>query len=640
MRRLAVLISNIGAGTNLQAIIDGVKSRKIKAEIAAVITDTTDAAGIKRARKNKLPIKMVPKKEELLPLLKKLNPDFICLAGWKQIILDKVIDAFPNRILNTHPGLIPDSMDGVVKNPDGTDALWNKGKMTDKAIQNFLDSGATYAGCTNHFLSHEFDFGPVLGRCFEKIQPGDTVESLYKRLKVKENKLYADVLARLCKEYGETGLVVDGGGRGAVLIDKYAKSKKVSKILAVPGNDLMQINTDKKVVTFPNLKTTSVKEILEICKKEKVDLVDVAQDNAVEAGLVDELMVSGIPVIGPTRTAGQIEWDKAWARKFMGKYDILTPKYQIFYTEKEGIEFVKNHPAIKCFIKASGLAEGKGAIHAENKKEAIAAIKQMSKFGKEGETYLLEQWLVGEEFSAFALCDGENFKVVGFAQDHKRVFDGGLGPNTGGMGCVSNPLIVDRKIKKQVEEIFNKVIYGMKKEKRPYKGVLYLGGMVVDGKGLPAGRQVYVIEFNARWGDPEAQVIVPSIKNDFFELADAIIFGKIKGLKLDIDKKVRVVVAATAKGYPTDYTSVKGKKVFGIEKVQKMGVKIYGAGVKKIVGDYVVNGGRVLYIVGEGQDVIEAREKAYEAMKLISIEGDNLHYRTDIGWRDVERMKK
>lgn len=200
MKRIAVLISNAGTGTNLQAIIDGVNSGKISAKIVAVISDTSDALGLNRARKYKIPIKIVPKKEELLPILEKLNPDYICLAGWKQIILDEVIDAFPNRILNTHPGLIPDTMDGVVKNPDGTDALWNKGKMTNKAIQNFLDNKTTYAGCTNHFLSHEFDFGPVLGRCFEKILPGDTVESLYTRLKKKENKLYVDVLAKLCQE--------------------------------------------------------------------------------------------------------------------------------------------------------------------------------------------------------------------------------------------------------------------------------------------------------------------------------------------------------------------------------------------------------------------------------------------------------
>ena len=197
--QLAILISDIGTGTNLKAIIEGVNIGKINAEICAVISDKNNAPGLEHARDNNLRIEICPTKEALLPLLQQLNLDYICLAGWKQIILDEVIDAFPNRILNTHPGLIPDKIDKVVKNPDGTDALWNKGKMTNRAMQNFLDNHATYAGCTNHFLSHEFDFGPVLGRCFEKIEPGDSVESLYARLKKKENELYVEVLEKLCQ---------------------------------------------------------------------------------------------------------------------------------------------------------------------------------------------------------------------------------------------------------------------------------------------------------------------------------------------------------------------------------------------------------------------------------------------------------
>ncbi|MBI2074711.1 MAG: hypothetical protein HYT83_02615 [Candidatus Levybacteria bacterium] len=199
MKRLAVLISNKGTGTNLQAIINGIENKKVNAKIVVVINDVEDALGLNRARKYNLPIVICPKKENLLGILKKYKVDFVCLAGWKQIITDEVIYALHNRILNTHPGLVPDTLDGVVKNPDGTEALWNKGKITDKAMQNFLDKKATYAGCTNHFLSKEFDFGPVLGRCFEKLKPNDTIDSLYTRLKVKENKMYVKVLAKLCK---------------------------------------------------------------------------------------------------------------------------------------------------------------------------------------------------------------------------------------------------------------------------------------------------------------------------------------------------------------------------------------------------------------------------------------------------------
>jgi phosphoribosylglycinamide formyltransferase-1 len=197
--KLVILISNAGTGTNLQAIIDGVKSGKINGEIVAVISDKADALGLERARKNNLNIEICQSKEDLLPLLEKLEPDYICLAGWKQIILDEVILAYPDKILNLHPGLIPDTVDGTVKNPDDTNALWNKGMLTTKAIQNFLDKKATYAGSSIHFLTLNFDFGPVLGRTFKKIESGDDVESLYGRLKKKENQMYVEVLEKLSK---------------------------------------------------------------------------------------------------------------------------------------------------------------------------------------------------------------------------------------------------------------------------------------------------------------------------------------------------------------------------------------------------------------------------------------------------------
>lgn len=199
-RRIAVLISNAGTGTNLQAIINGVENGKINAEISVVISAKEDAYGLQRAKKHNITTEINTDKENLLSLLKKYNVDYVCLAGWKQIITDDVISEFKNKILNTHPGLIPDTLDGVVKNPDGTEGLWNKGRFTDKALESFLENKATYAGCSNHLLTDEFDFGPVLGRCFEKILAGDSVESLYARLKVKENQLYVDVLVKLCQE--------------------------------------------------------------------------------------------------------------------------------------------------------------------------------------------------------------------------------------------------------------------------------------------------------------------------------------------------------------------------------------------------------------------------------------------------------
>jgi phosphoribosylglycinamide formyltransferase-1 len=200
--KLAILISNAGTGTNLQAIIDAIEQGKLNAEICAVISDKTESLGLERARKHNLKIEICPKKEELKSLLDKLSPDYICLAGWKQIILDEVILAYPNRILNLHPGLIPDRVDGKVENSDGTDALWNKGMLTDKAIQNFIDHKSTFAGSSIHFLTLNFDFGPVLTRTFEPVLETDNVASLYERLKKKENEMYVEVLKNLAKQQG------------------------------------------------------------------------------------------------------------------------------------------------------------------------------------------------------------------------------------------------------------------------------------------------------------------------------------------------------------------------------------------------------------------------------------------------------
>lgn len=198
MKRLSVLVSNAGTGTNLQAIIDAIEESKLKAQVSVVVSSDKDAYGLIRAKNHKIDTEICPDKNKLLSILLKYDPDFVCLAGWKKIISEEVLKMFDNKILNVHPGLIPNSLKSTVRNPDGTKALWNRGKMTDNAIRNFIDSNSTYAGSSIHFLSSEFDFGKVLGRCFEKIKKTDNAESLYERLKIKENKLYVKTLQKLC----------------------------------------------------------------------------------------------------------------------------------------------------------------------------------------------------------------------------------------------------------------------------------------------------------------------------------------------------------------------------------------------------------------------------------------------------------
>lgn len=447
------------------------------------------------------------------------------------------------------------------------------------------------------------------------------------------------------RSVGNTVLVVDAGGRGAALVDKYAHSEHVGRVIAVPGNDLMGINTDKPVQIYPKLTTTSIPEILAICEQEEVILVDVAHDNAVAVGLVDALNQRGVPTVGPTRNAGQIEWDKAWSREFGERHGIAQPSFKICLSQQEGMEYLQSQPDQPWFIKASGLAEGKGALPAKNNEEALRRVKEMDRFKGAGNVFLIEKWLQGddglpgEEFSTFVFSDGQHYKVIGSAQDHKRASNFDEGENTGGMGCSTPPLALTPEFMRDVEVgILDRALQGLYAEGRPYKGVLYLGGMAIKSNGSLSPS---VIEFNARWGDPEVQVVLPGLVNDLFEVSMAIANGDISTLPLQTDGKSRVVVTGASRGYPGDYKDVRGKQIYGLNEARSIdGVRLYGAGVGEEDGKHYAQGGRLFYIVGEGETVIDARRRAYEAMSLVSIDGNNLHFRTDIGWRDVARVRQ
>lgn len=429
---------------------------------------------------------------------------------------------------------------------------------------------------------------------------------------------------------GKTVVVIGGGGRESVLVKKYSESPHVSKLIAIPGNDLMQILSKKEIVLFPKIKTTDIQKIISICKKEKADLIDIPQDDAVEAGLVDELEKNGFKVFGPTKKAGQIEWDKAWSRNFMKKYRLPIPVYEVFDNQNKAIKFVKKNPSKKWFVKASGLAAGKGAIPAENTNDAIIAIRQMKKFGVAGKNFVIEEWLEGEEFSFFAISDGKYYQILGSAQDHKRLYNGDRGPNTGGVGAVSNPIVVNKTIYKQAERIIEKTLNGLNKEKRPYKVVLYLGAIVVNKK-------VYIIEFNARWGDPEAQILVPSIENDLYRIGVAVSEGKLKNIKIKTDRACRIVVTGSLR----EGLVKKERELFGPKEVINMdGISFYSTRVYRKNKRYFVTSGRLFHLVAEGENIIEARMKVYSAMSQLFIEGNALYYRTDIGWRDVARFHK
>lgn len=439
-------------------------------------------------------------------------------------------------------------------------------------------------------------------------------------------------------------LILGSGGREHALASAYSRSKKVQKVFVAPGNGLMDF-LDPKITTLPHIPALDFEKVLEFVKKEKIELVDVASDDLLAAGLVDKLQKEKIVAFGATQKASEIEWNKEWARNFMKKYKLPIPQYESFSNVDKAIAYVKKMREQTLFIKASGLALGKGVIRADTRKEAIDAISQMKSFGRSGETFLIEEGMIGEEFSLFAICDGEDCVITKAAQDHKTVFNGDKGPNTGGMGSVAPTGAINTLIIRIIEvKIIKPLLVGMEKEGRQYKGILYLGGMLTHSaapaRGGQAGQdKVKIIEFNARWGDPEAEVILPGITSDYVDIALAVIEGSLSKHKIKQDKKIRVSVAGCSKGYPGGYAKVKGKEVLGIPDALKIsGVSIFGAGIKRDKEKFFANGGRVFHLVAVGDNIVEARKKAYSAMKKISIAGDNLHYRKDIGWRDVKRL--
>jgi len=435
---------------------------------------------------------------------------------------------------------------------------------------------------------------------------------------------------------GLTVMIVGFGAREYVISTAYERNSGVEKIIVAPGNDFISYKREKLVVSDGDCNLKSPGSIRLLAEKYKPDLIDVAQDDALASGTVDSLLKHGFNVFGPTRKAARIiEAEKRLSKEFMQRHGIPTSDFQVFrgingvkskiYLERL---FLKNPDKI-VYVKASGLCGGKGALKAKGKDETKKRIMQMNDFGKAGEYFIIEDALEGAEFSYFVISDGENYKTLGSAKDYKRSFENDFGEQTGGMGAIS-PAKITEGIEEEIEnELVSKAIDGMRKEKIFYKGILYVGGILVDGKP-------FCIEYNARWGDPETQVILPGLQNDYIDVVQATIDGRLNEIDLVHDGLERVCVVGVAKGYPdtksAEYKNSQRKRIFGLEEVMKIsGINVYGAGIKLQNGKFFVNGGRLFSVVGKGKNLKEAREKSYDAISRIKIEGNNLHYRKDIG---------
>jgi phosphoribosylamine--glycine ligase len=414
-------------------------------------------------------------------------------------------------------------------------------------------------------------------------------------------------------------LVVGGGGREHALVWKVAQSPKVLKVYCAPGN--AGISEQAEIVP---IKANDLNGLLEFAMKEKIDLTVVGPEEPLTRGIVDLFESKGLFIFGANKRAAEIEGSKAFAKEMMKKYHIPTAFYEVFDNRDEAVKYIRKQN-VPIVVKADGLAAGKGVIVCKTIEETVQSVDKImveKVFGEAGNRVVIEEYLVGEEASYIAFTDGKTILPLASSQDHKPIYDEDQGPNTGGMGAYSPaPVVTDEVHERIIEKILRPIIYGMGEEGRPYKGVLYAGLMIQNGEPK-------VLEFNARFGDPETQPILMRMKGDIVPILEACMKGTLSQRKIEWDNRASVCVVMSSKGYPGDYQ--RGKVIRGLKEVSQMeGIFVFHAGTALKDGQMITNGGRVLGVTGLGEDIPRAIEKTYQAVKKISWEG--VHYRNDIG---------
>ena len=421
-------------------------------------------------------------------------------------------------------------------------------------------------------------------------------------------------------------LIVGSGGREHALAWKVAQSEKVEKVYGAPGNPgIAQIGECVEI------KPTDIEKLADFAEREGIDLTIVGPEAPLVAGITDEFEKRGLKVFGPSKVAAQLEGSKAFAKEMMRKFGVPTADFQVFDDPEKAKEYIRKVGA-PIVVKADGLAAGKGVVVAQTVEEAIKAVDRIMVervFGEAGNRVVVEECLKGEEASYLVITDGERFVPLATAQDHKAVFDGDRGPNTGGMGAYSPAPVLSEEMEREVQEkVIKPILRGMAQEGMPFKGILYAGLMITE-------EGPKVLEFNVRFGDPEAQAILRRLEDDLVEVALSAVEERLVE-ELHWRPETSICVVLASKGYPGKYE--KGKVITGIEEAEKVPtVVVFHAGTAVKDGKLVTNGGRVLNVTALGKDIVEARERVYEAVKRIQFDG--MHYRTDIGLKAVKRLK-
>ena len=419
-------------------------------------------------------------------------------------------------------------------------------------------------------------------------------------------------------------LVVGSGGREHAIVWSLKKNANIEKIYCAPGN--AGIGLDAECVPIGAMEFD---KLVDFAKKENIDFTIIGMDDPLVGGVVDAFEKEGLRVFGPRKNAAIIEGSKAFSKDLMKKYGIPTAKYESFTDYEEAKKYLDSQE-MPIVIKADGLALGKGVLICMTREEAEEGLKEImldKKFGSAGNAVVIEEFLQGPEVSVLSFCDGKTVVPMVSAQDHKRALDGDKGLNTGGMGTFSPSVFYTEEMNEEcMKTIFQPTVDAMAKEGRPFVGILYFGLMLTkDG--------MKVIEYNARFGDPETQVVLPRLKTDLLEIMEACVDGKLADMNIEWYDNAAVCVVLASGGYPVEYE--KGFEIKGLEEIKKYNnIVVFHAGTAEKDGKLVTNGGRVLGITGIADNINEAIKTAYEGVEIVDF--DKKHFRTDIGRKEYK----
>ena len=418
-------------------------------------------------------------------------------------------------------------------------------------------------------------------------------------------------------------LLIGGGGREHSIAEALSKSSKINELHCIPGNAGIE-----KIASCHNYDISNQQEILNFCENNNIDIVFIGPEIPLVEGLADYLNRNSFFTFGPNQKAAKLEGSKSFTKDMCKKYNIPTATYETFSNAKDALVYIDNH-SIPLVIKVDGLAAGKGVIIAETRDHAINSVNEIfsGKFGNAGDEIVIEEFLDGEEASYFIISDGESFIPLTSAQDHKRIGDGDIGLNTGGMGSYSPAPVMSKELEeKTINKIIKPTIKAMNDYGSPYIGILYAGLMIKDNEPK-------LIEYNVRFGDPECQVIIPRLENDLVELLVNVKEKNLDNYTLKWKENFAITIVLAAKGYPESYET--GDEIKGLDVIDNIDdVEIFHAGTKNKNNKIITSGGRVLNINGYGKNLVDAKEKAYSLVKKINWSG--CYYRKDIGWRALK----